>query len=315
MSHFECTPYFSCLSLVDYGQREPSHCHKVCTEKFCGDGSRRHLVWRIGLVPGHIELDGDSAPSPQKGKPPIFGPYRLWPNGWMDQDATWYEDRRRPRPHYVTWGPMQLPHGAQPPIFGPRLLWSDGWLDQYATWYGGKHRSRRHCVRWGTHAAPPKRGSPHFSAGVNCGQTAGWMPLGTKVGLGPGHIMLMGPRSPSQKGAQPPIFGPCLLWPNGRPCQVLLRTCLSLLSVTDINIVHYFIPNNNWAATQDGRTALLYSVYPMCTIERKEPVVGTKQNIHINKQNAEINTDVELLYKLLQQCCNLMHCAVQTGRL
>jgi len=23
----------------------------------------------------------------------------LWPNGWMDQDATWYEGRPRPWPH------------------------------------------------------------------------------------------------------------------------------------------------------------------------------------------------------------------------
>ena len=34
-----------------------------------------------------------------------------------------------------------------------------------------------------------------------------------QVGLGPGHIVLDGdPAIP--KGAQPPIFGPCLLWPN-----------------------------------------------------------------------------------------------------
>ena len=39
------------------------------------------------------------------------------------------------------------------------------------------------------------------------------MPLGTDVGLGPGHIVLDGdPARP--KEAQPPIFGPCLLWPN-----------------------------------------------------------------------------------------------------
>jgi len=46
---------------------------------------------------------------------------------------------------------------------------------------------------------------------------AGWIkiPLGTEVGLGPDHIMLeMGTQRPL-KGAQPPLFGPCLLWPNG----------------------------------------------------------------------------------------------------
>jgi len=28
------------------------------------------------------------------------------------------------------------------------------------------------------------------------------------------------------KGHIPPIFGPCLLWPNGRPSQLLVSTCL-----------------------------------------------------------------------------------------
>jgi len=42
------------------------------------------------------------------------------------------------------------------------------------------------------------------------------MPLGTKVGLGPDHIVLDGdPAARPKKGAQPPIRGPCLLWPNG----------------------------------------------------------------------------------------------------
>jgi len=47
----------------------------------------------IGLGPGHILLDGDPAltPPPKKGaeQSPILGPCLLWPNGWMDQDATW----------------------------------------------------------------------------------------------------------------------------------------------------------------------------------------------------------------------------------
>ena len=32
----------------------------------------------------------------------------LWTNGWMDQDATWYGGRPRPRRHYVRWGPAPL---------------------------------------------------------------------------------------------------------------------------------------------------------------------------------------------------------------
>ena len=40
------------------------------------------------------------------------------------------------------------------------------------------------------------------------------MKFGVHVGLCPGHIVLDGDPAPA-KGAQPPIFGPCLLWPNG----------------------------------------------------------------------------------------------------
>jgi len=43
----------------------------------------------------------------------------LWPNGWMDQDATWYEGRPRPWPHWVRWGPS-----STPPVYGPCPLWA-----------------------------------------------------------------------------------------------------------------------------------------------------------------------------------------------
>jgi len=46
------------------------------------------------------------------------------------------------------------------------------------------------------------------------------MPLSTEVGLVPGHNVLDGDPVPVPKGLQPPIFGPCLLWPN-RPSQLL----------------------------------------------------------------------------------------------
>jgi len=47
---------------------------------------------------------------------------------------------------------------------------------------------------------------------------AGWIkiPLGKEVGLSPGDFALDGDPSPlPKKGEEPPIFGPCLLWPNG----------------------------------------------------------------------------------------------------
>jgi len=40
------------------------------------------------------------------------------------------------------------------------------------------------------------------------------MALGIEVGLGPGDIVCDADPAPP-KGAQPPIFGPCPLWPNG----------------------------------------------------------------------------------------------------
>ena len=56
---------------------------------------------------------------------------------------------------------------------------------------------------------------------VYCSQTVGWikMKLGMnamkdlEVGLGPGHNVLEGNPAPP-KEAQPPICGPCQLWPN-----------------------------------------------------------------------------------------------------
>jgi len=56
------------------------------------------LCTEVGLGPRHILLDGDPAPLPKKGAepPPIFGPFLLWPNGWMHQVATWYGGRPQP---------------------------------------------------------------------------------------------------------------------------------------------------------------------------------------------------------------------------
>ena len=61
--------------------------------------------------------------------------------------------------------------------------------------------------------------APQFSTSVHCGQTAGWtkMPLGMEVGgLGPGDFVFDGDPATPEKRAHPhPIFGSCLLWPNG----------------------------------------------------------------------------------------------------
>ena len=62
----------------------------------------------------------------------------------------------------------------------------------------------------------PQRGTaPQFSTHICCGKMAGWikMPLGMEVGFEPGDCVRWAQLP--QKWAQPPIFGPCLLWPNG----------------------------------------------------------------------------------------------------
>jgi len=64
---------------------------------YCGQMAgwiKMPLGTEVSLSPGHIVLNGDPLP-PHRGKaaPSIFGPCLLWPNGWMDQDATWYIGR------------------------------------------------------------------------------------------------------------------------------------------------------------------------------------------------------------------------------
>jgi len=66
------------------------------------------LGMEVGLSPGDFVLDGDPVPFPQKGAEPpyqIFGPFLLWPNGSMHQNATWYGCWPQPRGLCVLWRP------------------------------------------------------------------------------------------------------------------------------------------------------------------------------------------------------------------
>jgi len=69
------------------------------------DGSRRHLAERWALVQATLCKMGSFGTQLQS---PILGPFLLWPNGWMHQDATWYAGRPHPRRHCVRWGPSSL---------------------------------------------------------------------------------------------------------------------------------------------------------------------------------------------------------------
>jgi len=136
------------------------------------------LGTEVGLCREDIVLDGDPAPPQQKGAEPpspSFGPCLLSPNGCMGQDGTC--------------------HGGG--------LWSSP-----------------QCARRGP-SSSPKTGAlgraPQLLAHFYCGQTAGCikMPLGMEIGLSPGVFVLDGDPTPSPTRAEPPIFGPRLLWPNG----------------------------------------------------------------------------------------------------
>ena len=77
------------------------------------------------------------------------------------------------------------------------------------------------------HIVLDRDAAPQISAHVYCGQMAEWikMPLGSEVDLGPCHIALDVDPAPHPKGhSSTPLFGPCLLWPNGRPSQLLLNS-------------------------------------------------------------------------------------------
>jgi len=163
---------------------------------------------------------GTQLPPKKGGAAPNFHPCLLWPNGWMDQDGTWSGGGPQPGHIVLDGDAAPLPkNGAQRPIFRPFLLWPNGCMYQVNTWYGSWPQPRRHCVRWGPSSPSPKGHSPQFLANVSCGQTTGLtkMPLGMEVVLGPGDFVFDGdPAPPRKKGRSPhPIFGPCLLWPNG----------------------------------------------------------------------------------------------------
>jgi len=96
---------------------------------YCGQTVGRikmKLGMQVGLGPGHIVLDEHPAPLPLKGHSlAIFGQCSLWPNGWMDEDATWYGSRLRSRSHCIRRGPScpRKEHSSPPPLFGPCLVW------------------------------------------------------------------------------------------------------------------------------------------------------------------------------------------------
>jgi len=108
-------------------------------------------------------------------------------------------------------------------------------MDQDATWYHeDRPPPRPHCSRWGPRSPSKKRGAePRFSAHVGCGQRAEWikMPLGTKVGRGPGHIVLHGNPAPLQKRGTAPSFRPMSIVAKLSPVSSTAGRLLRYVSV------------------------------------------------------------------------------------
>ena len=58
----------------------------------------------------------------------------LWPSGWMDQDATWYGGRPRPKRHCVRWGPSsptEMGTAVPAPLFSPFCFGTVAHLSNY----------------------------------------------------------------------------------------------------------------------------------------------------------------------------------------
>jgi len=140
------------------GHSPPFSAHICCGQMTAW--IKMSLGMELGLGQGDFVLDGIQPPSPKKGRspPPIFGPFLLWPNGWMDQDATWYGCRPQPRGLCVRWRPTSPP----------------------------QKRAR----------SPPPKFSAHVYCGQTAGWMK--LVLGIEVGLSPGDFVLDGDPAPTK---------------------------------------------------------------------------------------------------------------------
>jgi len=91
------------------------------------------LGTEVNVGPGDFVFDGDPAIPRKKGNThphPIFGPCLLWPNGWMDQDASWYGGKRLPRRRCVRWGCSSPPWKGHSPSFSVHVYCGQtaGWM-------------------------------------------------------------------------------------------------------------------------------------------------------------------------------------------
>jgi len=168
----------------------------------------------------HCVRWGASSPSPEGAEPPApnFGPFLLWPNGFMHQGAIWYGDRPQPRRHCVRWGPSSPPLKGHSPQFSAnvRCGQSAGWTKMPLSMEVGVGPGD--CSMGIQLPLPQKRHSPHPIFGPCLLWPNVWMDEdATCYGSRPQlrlHCFRRGPSSPVKRAQQPlPLFGPSLLWP------------------------------------------------------------------------------------------------------
>jgi len=86
------------------------------------EAKHRNVQWHFWVA----SQSSGASPPPS----PIFGPFLLWPNGCMHQNATWYRARPRPRRLCVRWGPRSpLPQRGTDPQFSAYIC-----CGQMAAW-------------------------------------------------------------------------------------------------------------------------------------------------------------------------------------
>jgi len=135
---------------------------------------------------------GTQLPSPKGAQPPIFGPYLLWLNVWMHQDATWYGGTPQPRRPCVRWGPSSPPQKKGTfPQFSAHVCCCQTAVCIRIPLGAEVGLSLGVIVLDGDPAPPPLKGTaPNFRP-CPLWPMVGWtkMPLGVEVGLGPGNFV------------------------------------------------------------------------------------------------------------------------------
>ena len=129
---------------------------------YCGQAARWiriPLGTEVGLGPGDCVRWGPSSASEKRVQPLSFWPMYIVAKRWLDEDATWYGNRPRLRPHCVRRGPSSTARKglSSPPLFGPCLLWPSPISATAELWYchsrlGSENKNAAEfciCLRFG----------------------------------------------------------------------------------------------------------------------------------------------------------------------